>query len=162
MRSCYKTNLQINLFVGRKGLKMRKTFKKIAASVMAAATLAVGMTGMVASAASHSWHCRYIGGGAPSSEDIIDTWTMAGSTNVYTGKCTTMNSGGTTHKATLSSSSHTMTSYSTPTLDNGTAVFNSGNKTIKWKIKGSLSEVSYKATCYGNGSVEAWGTVSVS
>ena len=34
---------------------MRKTFKKITAAVMAAATLAVGSVGMTASAANHSF-----------------------------------------------------------------------------------------------------------
>lgn len=138
---------------------MKNTFKKIAASVMAVASLAVGVAGISANAAEcHNWKVRYVGGGAPGSADLYDTWTMETTTGYYTGKCTYMTAKGTTHVAYIYTNTHSMVN-GTPQLTNGRAEFNWYVETIKWKLSGDLAPVTYNASCYGNGQVNAEGSV---
>lgn len=63
---------------------MNKKFKKIAASVMAVMTLAVGMTGMSASAYSNSVHLHSATGAPGSSTCTSKTWNFTTSKSTLT------------------------------------------------------------------------------
>lgn len=104
-------------------------------------------------------------GNVPGSASVIDTWTMAASTAVYTGTCTSMTNI-VTRNAKIYSTSHTMTAATgyTLTYDSGfakyLALYNNPG-TIKWRVSGSLSAITYKAICSGNATLHCHGFVEV-
>lgn len=131
---------------------MRKTFKKLTAAVTAVTTLAVGMTGMVASAASDSFSSRYIYG-APGSESYTDVAVVTASSGTYTAYCKTLDISGTSGKLTVSCSNYTMSK---------SVEFTQKDKKDYFKISGNLNSGSAKfpCSCYGNGNVYSTGTIS--
>lgn len=120
---------------------MKKTFKRTMAALLATATMAVGMGGISASAASEtvSWSARHVNvQGAPSSESQTGYATLKAAAETYTGDVTSM-SDITNRKLTLSSTTHTMS--------NGPIVYNNeGDET--WTISGTISNVTYKMVAY--------------
>lgn len=140
---------------------MKNVLKKAIATLTATVSLSVGVCSLSANADCHDWSVRYIGGGAPSTEDIMDRWTMEATTKVYTGTCKSMSAKGTTHTAYIYTpdSNHKMVSYGTIKLTNGRAEFNGQGESIEWTLSGDLVPVTYIAGCTGNGEVRASGSV---
>lgn len=150
--------------------------KRVFAGLFAAATLSACLGGMSVNAAGddvtyYEWYARYVGGGAPSSADYIDNWAMAGSTQTYTGVCTSMTEI-VTRSVKIYSTTHTMVAASgyTLTYDSGVgkyvALYNTyksatNSGTIKWRISGTLSAVTYEASCIGGSVLHCYGYVSL-
>lgn len=120
---------------------MKKTFKRTMAALLATATMAIGVGGISASAASESanWSARHVNVlGAPSSESYDGYATLKASAETYTCDVTSM-SDITNRKLTLSSTTHTMST--------GPIVYNNeGDES--WTISGTIGNVTYKMVAY--------------
>lgn len=127
---------------------MKNTFKKIAASVVAAASLVVGMTGIVSNAASVGSGKKTVANGVTLTGDIDLSWySPAGGVNVYTVKATTKLSG-------ASSSSSTWSLHTGIDLDNYSSgallqskVVNGGSKVspVSASVSGAYAKINAKA-----------------
>lgn len=123
---------------------MKKTFKKIAASVMAVATLVVGSVGVTASAASNSasWSTRHVAN-APGSESYSTSCTIAYSTkgaDAYRNSQSNSKNGG-TGKVYVDCTSHTMTRKTFEPSD-------TDPKHCNPTVSGVVSSVTYKFSSY--------------
>lgn len=120
---------------------MKRTFKKTIAVLIAATTMAVGMSSLGASAASESvnWSARHVNvQGAPGSESRTGYATLKASAETYTGSVDSMTDI-TNRSLTLSSTTHTMST--------GSIVYNNtGTRT--WTISGEIGNVAYKMVAY--------------
>ena len=120
------------------------------ADLLATATMAIGMGGMSANAASDSYSSRYIYG-APGSESITDVAVVTASSATYTARCSTLKISGTTGKLTVTCSNYTMSK---------SVVFTQPTYTT-FKITGTLgNNAKFPCSCYGNGNVYSTGTIS--
>lgn len=133
---------------------MNKTFKKIAASIMAISTLAVSMVGMSANAAdrNYSFSSRYIAG-APGSASFTDVAVVTASNEEYTAHCATLDIQNTTGTLTVTCTNYDMSK---------TVKFTQPDKYSTFTIDGSLSngDARFPCSCYGNGTVYATGEIS--
>lgn len=133
---------------------MKNILKKVMASVMAVTSLAIGMTGISASAAnSDNFNSWYIAGGAPGSASNTDVAVVSASSDTYTAYCATLTVYNTTGKLTVSCSNYHMSK---------TVEFTQGGKSTTFTITGDLSagDANFPCSCYGNGNVYATGTIS--
>ncbi len=134
---------------------MKKTFKKLAASVMAVTSLAVGMIGISANAATgtqnlQNYDSRYIGGGAPGSASKTDVCELYATNAGYYGYCSTLNITGTSGKVTIYCSNYSSNSLEITQPKKG------GDLTIS----GTLGDNAlFPCSCYGNHTVYSTGYV---
>lgn len=117
---------------------MQRKIRKVAVSILTAATIAVGMGSLCVNAASQTvnWSARCVNiPGAPSGESKTGYATLKASGETYTGEVTYM-SDITNRSLTLSCTTHTMST--------GSLVYNNtGRRT--WTISGSTDvDVTYK------------------
>ena len=123
--------------------------KKVLASIVAVATMAVGMGGMAVNAsyvddntpkATHSWDVRSIGGGAPSSADITNRFYIYYSSGGFTGNCATLTTTDTEFGVTVK----TLTDH---TLSKALTWNGTGTKT--WTVSVNPDHVRYQVDSYG-------------
>ena len=117
---------------------MQRKNRKITASILATATMAMGMGSLCANAASETvaWSARRVNiPGAPGSESKTGYATLKASGETYTGEVTYM-SDITNRSLTLSCTTHTMST--------GSIVYNNTGKRT-WTISGATNvDVTYK------------------
>lgn len=128
---------------------MKRKFKRAVAVGIAATTMAVAMGGFAVNAsyvddntarASKSWDVRHIGGGAPSSSDVINRFYIYYSSGGFTGNCATLTTTDTEFGVNVTTlSDHTMSKSITW---NGT-----GQKT--WTVSANPDHVRYQVSPYG-------------
>lgn len=134
---------------------MKNTFKKISASVMAVASLAVGMVGVSANAATgtqnyQNYSSRYIGGGAPGSASYTDVCQLYATSAGYYGYCSTLDLTSTSGKVTIYCSNYSSNSLEITQPKKG------GNLTISGTLSGNAL---FPCSCYGNHTVYSTGYV---
>lgn len=137
---------------------MKKTFKKITAALMAVTSLAVGMVGMSANAATGTrnlqyYSSRYIGGGAPGSASYTDVCKLYATNAEYYGYCSTLDLTGTYGTVTIECINY----------DSKPLIISQPKKGDKLKISGNLNQgyAQFSCSCYGNHTVYSKGYVKI-
>jgi len=142
---------------------MKKNLKRMAAALIAATTMAAGMSSLSVSAAvieSKDWYARDINTpGSPSSIDTVATVNLTASAFTYVGVCTDMTVTS-NRKTTIWCSTHQM-------QDNGQDVWsfeiNTPDCPVDWTIVNKDRIVTYRVSCTTNSAnvLESWGTISI-